>query len=74
MPTRPQFYTRGDLARRFGVPVHRVGWVLKSRKIQPACRLGGRAIYDADAEQKVRLGLRETAERWQPVPDRNGHP
>lgn len=73
MPSKSEeFFTRRDMARRFGVPDHRVKWVLESRKIEPAHRPGGRAIYDADAVQKVRLGLQETSERWTPVPDRTG--
>ena len=67
MPQKPEFFTRRDLARRLGVPDHRVKWVLTSRNIEPVHRAGGRAVYDSSALQKVRIGLRETGERWKPL-------
>ena len=73
MPSKTEeFFTRSDLARLFNVPVHRIVWVLESRTIRPAHRPGGRAIYDANGVQMVKLGLQETSERWTPVPDRTG--
>lgn len=41
--------TVGEIARRLGVPVHRVQYVIRSRGIRPACRAGiARVFSEAD--------------------------
>ena len=42
--------TVGEIARRLGVPVHRVQYVVRSRGISPACRAGNAHVFsEADA-------------------------
>lgn len=48
-PTTPML-TVGEIARRLGVPVHRVLYVIRSRAIRPACRAGNARVFSgADA-------------------------
>jgi hypothetical protein len=55
-------YTVGELAEKFAVPVHRILYVVTSRRIDPIPRrLGGRwRLFDASACEQVRLGLEDT--------------
>lgn len=48
----PVFPTFGKIARRLGVPVHRVEYVLRARRILPAGRAGNAYLYSkADVDQ-----------------------
>lgn len=44
--------TVGEIARRYGVPIHRVEYVIRTRCIEPAGIAGNARIYsDSDVER-----------------------
>ena len=50
--------TVGEIARRLGVPVHRIEYVIRARKIEPTGRAGNvRVFTDADVDH-IRAELR----------------
>ena len=53
MPTLPSpVPTVGEIARRLGVPVHRVEYVLRTRSIVPSGRAGNLRLFtEADVER-----------------------
>ena len=53
MPDSPQIVpTVGSIAARLGVPIHRVVYIIASRKINPSGRAGNTRIFnDGDIEQ-----------------------
>ncbi len=54
------FDTTGRIAQKLGVPLHRVTYILKTRKyIQPTARAGRVRVYDQEAIACIRheLGL-----------------
>jgi len=53
MPESPPIVpTVGSIAGRLGVPVHRIRYVIESRRIEPTGRAGNARIFtDADVEQ-----------------------
>lgn len=45
------FNSLGEIAHHYGVPLHRIQYVVRSRNILPELTVGGRNLYsDADAE------------------------
>jgi hypothetical protein len=44
------FFTIGEIARRADCPVHRVAYLLRTRRIAPAFRAGGTRVF---TEQQV---------------------
>lgn len=43
--------TVGEIASKLQVPIHRVEYVIRARKIQPQCRAGNARVFtDADVE------------------------
>lgn len=54
----PSLITPGVIARRLGVPLHRVTHILSTRDhIQPSARAGTLRLYDAAAVEAVRKEL-----------------
>lgn len=50
-PTIPNVITIGEIARRVGRPVHRVEYVIRTRRVTPLARAGNAMIYtDADVD------------------------
>ena len=53
-----QLLTPGRIATRLKVPVHRVLYVIRSRRhIQPAARAGNNWVYDEQAKAQIRYEL-----------------
>jgi DNA-binding transcriptional MerR regulator len=64
-PTTPM-PTVGEIARRLGVPIHRVLYVIRSRGLRPACRAGNARVFsEADSafiEHEIARMAREAKE------------
>ncbi len=56
-----QFFTVGELARRAGVPVHRVTYVIETRGILPVGRAGHARVFSAAAADQVLTTLSQMA-------------
>ena len=56
-----QLFTVGDLARRAGVPVHRVTYVIESRGIVPVGRAGQVRLFNAAAAEQILAALNQIA-------------
>jgi hypothetical protein len=54
-----QLVTVGDIARRLGVPTHRVQYVILARGIKPAGRAGVLRLFDAEAVERIAAALRK---------------
>ena len=53
-----QFDTPGQIARRLGVPLHRIAYILATRDhIQPRARAGRIRVYDNQAVAQIRHEL-----------------
>lgn len=53
--TAPSLATPGVIARRMGVPLHRVQYILRTRShIQPVARAGTLRLYDSKTVALVR--------------------
>lgn len=64
--TEPQLLTVGELARRSGLPIHRVSYIIKSRKIKPLAKAGASWIYsEADLERIISQAERIERDREQ---------
>lgn len=48
----------GEIAAALGVPVHRVTYAIRSRKIRESFRAGGVRLFDAAASQRIADALR----------------
>jgi DNA-binding transcriptional MerR regulator len=48
-----QMFTVGELARRAGVPVHRVTYVIETRGIAPIGRAGQARVFSQEAAEQV---------------------
>ncbi len=60
----PRLLTAGVLAERLGVPLHRVTYILRTRRhIRPVARAGTLRLYDAAVERLVRAELGPSARR-----------
>jgi hypothetical protein len=49
--------TVGEIARRLGQPVHRVEYVLRSRRIPPAGKAGNCRVFAEEDVDRVRSAL-----------------
>ena len=45
--------TVGEIARRYGVPVHRVEYIVKSRGILPQARAGNLRVFADDQIERI---------------------
>lgn len=63
----PRLWTAGRIAERLKVPVHRVQYVVRSRRIRPVARAARLRLFDADAINRIEAELSRidatTAER-----------
>ena len=50
---RGEIFSLGDLAKRHGVEKNKARYVLESRGINPAGKIGGRCVYDAAADARL---------------------
>lgn len=64
MPDPPRLLTVGLIAEQLSVPVHRVVYVLKTRRwIKPSAYAAGLRLYDRESLEAIRLQLEATANR-----------
>jgi len=49
----PSMPTIGEIARRLGVPTHRVEYVIRARGIQPRGWAGNARVFDEEAFQTI---------------------
>jgi hypothetical protein len=62
----PILFTVGEIARRLGVELHRVEYVLRTRDISPCSRAGNALVYTQEDLDRVASELRRIdAERHQ---------
>jgi DNA-binding transcriptional MerR regulator len=54
-------FTVGELARRAGVPVHRVTYLIETRDILPEGRAGQARVFSAVAAEQVLAALHQIA-------------
>jgi DNA-binding transcriptional MerR regulator len=54
--------TIGEIAERFGVPSHRIVYVVESRHIEPSGIAGHARVFDEAAVQRIGSELRRIAE------------
>lgn len=54
-----QMFTVGELARRAGVPVHRVTYVIETRGIEPLGRAGQARVFSQAAAEQVLQELQQ---------------
>jgi hypothetical protein len=59
-------YTAGDIASEAGVPLHRVQYILKSRKVEPAGRVGVFRLFTDSDRQYILAELRRLASKEVP--------
>ena len=53
MTAGSRFVTVGVIAAELGVPLHRVKYILQTRKILPLGKAGNSHVYDGDVVAKV---------------------
>ena len=53
----PQLWTVGRIAEHLGVPVHRVQYVVQSRRIRPAARAARLRLFDREAVDRIGQAL-----------------
>ena len=58
----PTLLTVGVIAERFGVPVHRIAYIVDSRGISPVGRAGSAYIYTEASVQRIESELRRISE------------
>ena len=60
----PKLRTPGILAADLGVPLHRIHYILQTRKhVKPSARAGGLRLYDREAVALIRHELNAIAAR-----------
>ena len=55
--TAPPLPTVGEIARRLGQPVHRIEYVIRSRRIRPEGRAGGLRVFSEQAVEQISSAL-----------------
>ncbi len=58
-----EYLTAGDLARRTGLAYARIVYILESRRIEPAVRIGQLRLYGPDAVEQVQAARRQIEKR-----------
>jgi len=53
----PALDTTGRIAGKLGVPLHRVTYIIKSRRLKPAALAGRLRLYDRDSVAVIRHEL-----------------
>ena len=60
----PALRTPGVIAQELGIPLHRVQYILRTRRfITPSARAGRLRLYDSQAVALLRQALREVSGR-----------
>lgn len=62
MDITSQFASLGEIARRIDEPIHRVEYVIRTRKIAPLLVAGGRNFYSEAAVQRIASEIRRIDE------------
>lgn len=57
----PHFSSLGEIARRFGVPLHRIQYVVRTRSISARQCVGGRNLYSPADSELIADALSEVA-------------
>ena len=57
MPQLVRYLTISEIARRLGVPRHRVEYVIGAREILPACRIGPVPGFSEQNVEEVRAEI-----------------
>ena len=57
--TTKKLLTVGELARQLGVPIHKVEYLLGSRKIKPTGRAGNLRVFDKSVLHRIQDEIRE---------------
>lgn len=60
--------TIGEMARRLGWPLHKVDYILRSRRIEPKARAGILRIFGEDVIERLRSEV-DGAEQASPTAD-----
>jgi DNA-binding transcriptional MerR regulator len=63
----PALLTLPQVAQRLGVPAHRVDYVVESRAIEPAGRLGRYRVYGEAEVERIKAALAEADANARPV-------
>ena len=63
MHNDPKVATVGEVASRLGVPLHRVDYAIRSRRIAATVTAGGRRLYGDDAIDVIARVLGQITER-----------
>lgn len=58
MGTASQIHTIGSIARQCGVAVHRVEYILRTRRIDPVGRAASVRLFDEEAVEQIASELR----------------
>jgi len=53
----PSLDTTGRIAGKLGVPLHRVSYIIRSRRLKPAALAGRLRLYDREAVAMIRHEL-----------------
>ena len=57
-PSLPKAPTIGEIARRLGVPHHRIEHLIQSRDLRPVARAGNARVFDEATVEYLRAELR----------------
>ena len=63
MQNDPKVATVGEVASRLGVPLHRVDYAIRSRRIVATVTAGGRRLYGEDAVAAISKVLGQITDR-----------
>jgi DNA-binding transcriptional MerR regulator len=64
----PVMLTSGEIARRLGQPIHRIEYVLRTRKIPAKATAGNCRVYDESDVERIREILNDIASKKAGVP------
>lgn len=62
MEPKPNIASSGEIARRLNQPIHRVAYVIRTRRIKPLLVAGGRYFYGESAMHRIASELRRIDE------------
>lgn len=56
----PEFLTVGELAEKLDCPIHKVQYLLTTRRIDPIRRVGGYRIFSPEVVERLKPEIRDT--------------
>ena len=59
MTSAPPFPTIGEIARRLGVSIHRIEYVIRARGIEPCGRAGNARVFDEATVDLISAELKQ---------------